>query len=118
VSRLRKLLNPQTTDHQELRVPLPPERTLAECEEIADEFGWDRKRDPDDPGRLTITEDISRLTPDQSPVRLEVEVRQGSGGSAVDFRASVAGVGGLANNHLRDCVLAFVVVLGRRAKAA
>ena len=120
MSRLQKLLKPQTTDHQELRVSLPPERTLAECEEIADEFGWNRERDPADPRRLTIMEDFTRLTPEKSPVRIEVEVLPGksSGESAVEVNSSVPGVGGVANNHLRDCVLAFVVVLGRRAKAA
>jgi hypothetical protein len=116
VSRLKRLLNPERTERQELTVALAPDEAMEACVGAAEALGWAARRRED--GRLSVFEDFTRLHCGDAPLRFEIEVRpDGAEGSRVDVEAAVPGAGGLANKHLSEGMMAFALSIGRRAKA-
>jgi hypothetical protein len=118
MSRLRRLFSPESRDHQELRLELPPDRAREACLAVAAELDW-RAESNGDERRITILEDFTKLHCGDSPIRMEIELRPEASGrrTTVDLEAIVAGVGGVSNKHLHEGVKVYSVLLGRRAKA-
>jgi hypothetical protein len=119
MSRLKRILSPESRDHQELTVALAPGQALEACRAAAvEDLGWAAKPGGDE-GRLTILEDFTRLNCGDAPIRMEVEVRPENGGerSTVNLEAIVPGVGGVTNKHLTEGVMVFSLYLARRAKS-
>jgi hypothetical protein len=117
-SRLRRLLNPESRDHQELTVALPPDRAMEACLGAVEDLGWAAKRG-EDKGRLTVMEDFTKLHCGDSPLRIEIQVRPDNGGSSskVEVEAVLPGTGGVTNKHLSEGSMVFALYIGRNAKA-
>lgn len=120
MSRLRRMLNPETRDTQELRMHAPPAEVAGLCREVVAHLGWsatEREGEGGEP-RMTVREDIGHLCCGESPIRLEVELREASGGGTTAvIEGIVPGVGGIASKHLHQCMRAFALLLGRRDRA-
>ena len=119
MSRLGRLLNPETRESQELRVQLPPTEAIEACRDAVHAIGWEAVSGSPE-GRLTAREDIAKLCCGDSPVRLEIELQPENGGrhSVVNVEAFVAGVGGVATKHLHIGMRAFALSLARQGRAA
>jgi hypothetical protein len=118
VSRLGRLLKPETRDQQELRLHSTPERAWELCREVVGVLGWRSSEDHAGERRMTILEDPAHLNCGDSPMRLEVTVREGeSAGSVAEIEGVVPGVGGVADKHLHTTMRAFALMLGRRDRA-
>lgn len=117
MSRLKRILNPERTERQELKLPLDPERAMEACLGAVDELGWAAKRG-DEPGRLTVLEDFTKLHCGDAPLRIEIEVTAENGGSRskVDVEGTLPGAGGVTNKHLSEGMLVFSLYIGRKAK--
>ena len=116
MSRFKRFLTAEQTEHQELTVALRPDEAMEACVGAAEALGWAVRRK--EGGRLSVLEDFTRLHCGDAPLRFEIEVRAGGGKSSrVDVQAAVPGAGGLANKHLSEGMMAFALSIGRRAKA-
>lgn len=118
MSRLKRILNPEQTERQELTVALEPEQAMEACRAAASELGWAAKPG-DQPNTLKVMEDFTKLHCGDAPLLIEVEVtpQNGGGASKVDVEATLAGAGGLTNKHLSEGMMVFSLYIGRRAKA-
>lgn len=117
MSRLRKLLNPETRETQELRMHAPPAEVMELCREVVALLGWAAEED-ETGTRMTVREDIAYLCCGDSPIRLEIELREApGGGSTAVIEGIVPGVGGVAAKHHRRSMRAFALLLGRRDRA-
>lgn len=115
MSRLRRILNPETRDVQELRLLASPEQAMDLFRDIVEKLGW--RRDEGE-RRMTVHEDIAHLCCGDSPIRIEVELRDGEdGGTTAIVEGIVPGVGGVADKHLHQSMRAVVLMLGRRDRA-
>jgi hypothetical protein len=120
VSRLARLLKPESRDSQELRLHSDPDHALDLLREVVGVLGWGATESADEDGRhsVTIIEDPAYLSCGDSPIRVEVGLRaDGSGGSVAQVEGIVPGVGGVADRHLHQSMRAFVLMLGRRDRA-
>jgi hypothetical protein len=117
MSRLKRLLTAEQTDRQELTVALGPDKAMEACLGAAKELGWRATRG-EEPGRLSVLEDFTKLHCGDSPLQIEIEVRPQNGGerSTVDVEATVPGAGGVTNKHLSEGMMVFALYIGRTAK--
>jgi len=117
VSRLKRILNPERSERQELTVELGPEQAMEACRGAARELQW--AATPDGEGRLKVMEDFTKLHCGDAPLRIQIEVTPENGGSRskVDVEGTLPGAGGVTNKHLTEGMMVFVLYVGRKAKA-
>jgi hypothetical protein len=118
MSRLRRLLNPETKQQQLLRMKLPPEQAMSACRGAVSDFGWAAVEGPPGSGRLKVDEDFTKLCCGAYPVVLQIELQpQSDGGTSVAMEGTVPGVGARSSSHLSNRMRAFALALARRNAA-
>jgi hypothetical protein len=117
VSRLKRILNPERSERQELVVSLPPEGAIEACRAAAKDLQWKAREDGE--RRLKVMEDFTKLHCGDAPLLIEIEVTSENGGSRskVDVEGTLPGAGGVTNKHLAEGMKVFSLYVGLNAKA-